>query len=304
MATIGIVTDSTAYLTELETKELRVKVVPLVINFGGESYPEGSRYSNEEFFRMVAESPVLPTTSQPSAGAFMETFKELLNAGVEDIVGIFISSGLSGTYASAKTAVELLGSQRIHLFDSGFTVSAQRFMVEEAAVMAKNGSSVVEILARLKQIKENTNMYFVVQTLDNLRKGGRIGGAASLIGTLLQVKPILYLNEGKIELFDKVRTKSKAWARVCELLDRALGTGIPYRVSIIHLCSRPEAEELARELRDKYPGQRIDVDEAGQVIGTHVGQGTLGLCFYPGADLHNSHESWVHTANKLLKFQF
>lgn len=280
MTQIGIVTDSTAYLTAADRNTLGVKVVPLAVNFMGETFSEGSRYTNEEFFRLAADSPVLPTTSQPPAGVFVETFKELFESGSEDILVILISSTLSGTCSSAQTAVEILGSDQVHLFDSGFTVSCQRFMVKEAAEMASRGCGAGEILTRLKEIKENMNLYFVVHTLENLRKGGRIGGAASLIGTLLQVKPVLHLTEGKIVPFDKVRTKAKAWTRVCELLDISLAGGAPHRISVIHVCSRSEAEVLAQELRDKYPGQEIEIDEVGPVVGIHVGMGTVGLAFY------------------------
>lgn len=275
-----ILTDSTAHLSEKKIIDLGVRVVPLYINFKGDSEREGTKYSNKEFFRLVAESPILPTTSQPSAGDFVEAFSALFNEGAQEILGIFISSELSGTLKSAQAAVEILGEQRIHLFDSGFTSSAQRFMVEEAVDMSTKGCGAAEIITRLQEIKGRMHLYFVVNTLDNLRKGGRIGGAASLIGNLLQLKPILYLNEGKIELYDKVRTKSKAWARVCELLEAALSGGEAHRIGVLHAASDVEAENLSDELRVKYPTQKIEIDEVGQVVGTHVGQGTIGICFY------------------------
>ncbi len=284
MGKIRVLTDSTAYLPEKLARDLGITVVPLAINFRGETYPEGSLYSNQEFFRMVSESPVLPTTSQPPAGSFVEAFKQLFAEGAEDIVCIFISTHLSGTYYSAQTAAEILSTDRVHLFDSGFTVNSQRYMVLTAVEMAEQGKTVSEILAALEQMKEEMNLFFVVETLENLRKGGRIGGAATLIGTLLQVKPILYLRDGKIEVFDKVRTKGKAWARVCQELDNSLAGGKPHRIGLLHVHSPADAERLAEELRMRYPGQQIDVDAAGQVIGTHVGQGTVGLCFYPVQD--------------------
>ncbi len=281
MGKIRIITDSTAYLPEKMAKDLGITVVPLAINFRGETYPEGSRYSNAEFFRMVSESPVLPTTSQPPAGSFVEAFRQLFAEGAEDIICIFISTELSGTYYSAQTAVEILDTDRVHLFDSRFTVNSQRYMVLTAVEMAEQGKSVPDILSALEQIKERMSLYFVVETLENLRKGGRIGGAATLIGTLLQVKPILYLRDGKIEVFDKVRTKSKAWARVCQELDKSIAGGRPHRIGVLHVHAPADAERLADDLRLRYPGQQIDVDAAGQVIGTHVGQGTVGLGFYP-----------------------
>lgn len=288
MAGIKIITDSTAYLSEKLIKELDITVVPLLISFRGENYPEGSRYSNLDFFNMLAESPVLPTTSQPPAGAFVQAYKKLFADGADEIVGIFISSGLSGTYNSALTAAAMVDSDRIHLFDSAFTVNVQSYMVEQAANMATAGKSAEEILAALDNIRRNNmNLYFVVQSLDNLRKGGRIGGAASLIGTLLQVKPILYIPEGKIDLFDKVRTKTKALARVNELLAKSLENGERHRISVMHVVAQADAEQWAEELRQKYPGQEVEVVEAGQVIGVHAGAGTMGLCFHPLLNLND-----------------
>ena len=280
MSKIRIITDSTAYLTEELAAQLEVIAVPLVVNFQGESYAEGSLYTNEEFFRLVDQAPTLPTTSQPPAGEFVEVYKKLFAEGAEDIIGIFISAELSGTYSSAQTGLEILGSDRVHLVDSRFTVAPMRFMVEEAVAMAKRGQSVAEILAALEGIKERMNLFFVVQTLEHLRKGGRIGGAATLLGTLLNVKPILYLTNGKIDVFDKVRTKPKAWARVCEELDKAIATGKAQRVSVVHVASPEEAKILAEDLRKNYPGQSIEISEMGQVIGTHVGRGAVGLAFY------------------------
>ncbi len=281
MNKIRIVTDSTAYLPENVIEQYNITVVSLAVTFRNETYPEGSMYTNEEFFQMVAESATLPTTSQPPVGEFAAAFNKLFEQGAEDIICICLSSAMSGTYFSAKTAAEMLGNDRIHVLDSKSTITPQAYMVIEAAERADKGESVGQILEAIEALKQKVKLFFVVQHLENLRKGGRIGGAATLIGTLLQIKPILYINnQGIIDVFDKVRTKAKAWARVCEELNSALATGKPHKVTVIHVCAQEEAEALARELREKYPNQPVDIHAMGKVIGVHVGQGAVGLGFY------------------------
>jgi DegV family protein with EDD domain len=282
LSKIRIVTDSTAYLPETVIKQHNITVVSLVINFKGETYPELSTYTNAEFFKMVGESPTLPTTSQPPAGEFAAAFEKLFAEGAEEIICITLSSGISGTYNSAKTAVEMLETDKVHVIDSKTTVKPQAYMVLEAVERAERGESSSQIIEAIEAMKKQVKLFFVVQSLDNLRKGGRIGGAASLFGTLLQVKPILYLTkEGIIDVFDKVRTKTKAWARVVEELDASLASGKPHKVTLINVCAREEAEQLAKDLREKYPKQEIDIQDIGKVIGTHVGAGTVGVAFYP-----------------------
>ncbi|MDA8443442.1 MAG: DegV family protein [Peptococcaceae bacterium] len=284
MTKLKIVTDSTAYLSEATARALDITVVPLSITFDGESYPEGSRYTNAEFFAAIAKSPLLPTTSQPSVGLFLAAFEQLSAMGAEDIICVLISPGISGTLYAAQAAAQLITGTRIHLFDSGHTVNVQSYMATLAARLANCGQSVAAILRALAQVRASSSLYFIVDTLEYLRKGGRIGGAASLIGTLLQVKPILYLQDGKIELFEKVRTKAKAIARVNALLAEAMGDGRPYYISLMHVAAPQEVQRWAEQIQAVYPGQVIDITEAGQVVGTHVGVGTIGMCFSPVVD--------------------
>jgi len=171
------------------------------------------------------------------------------------------------------------------MFPSRFSIQALLglgLLAWAAAEWAEAGFNAPEIINRLPKLKEQTELYFIVDTLEYLQRGGRIGGTAALMGTLLQIKPILYFNSsGIIDVFEKVRTKGKAWQRVITELDRALSSGISYRIAVIHVGLPEEGNKIAKELQEKYFAHEIRVFEAGPVIATHVGPGATGLAFHP-----------------------
>jgi len=278
---IGIVMDSTGYLPKDILEQFQIRVVPLTVTIGNETFYE-NELSNVVYFEKLSHISGLSTTSQPSIGAFLETYEAMFSEGVEDIVSLHISSAISGTYHSAQMAKYLASSPNIHVFDSSSSALGLGVLAWAAAEWANQGLSALRIMAQLHDLKQQTELYFIVNTLENLRKGGRIGGAAALVGTLLQIKPILYFNQkAQIDVFDKVRSRSRAWQRVLEELNRALATGKRYRICVMHVNIPEEGALLLNELKARYPEHEVRLFEAGAVIATHVGPGAFGLTFHP-----------------------
>jgi DegV family protein with EDD domain len=281
LSKIGIVMDSTGYLTKDILEQFRIRVVPLSVNIGDETFFE-TELSITVFFDKLSRISGLSTTSQPSVGAFLDTYESLFSEGIEDIVSIHITSTISGTIQAAQMAKNLASNPNIHLFDSGSSALGLGFLAWAAAEWAKQGLSALQIMSQLYNLKQQTELYFIVNTLENLRKGGRIGGAAALVGTLLQIKPILYFNQhAQIDVFDKVRSRSRAWQRVLDELDRALSSGKRYRICVMHVNKPEEGQTLLKEIQARCPEHEVYLFELGAVIATHVGAGAYGLAFHP-----------------------
>ena len=281
MRKIGIVMDSTGYLTHDILEQLQIQVVPLNVNIGNETFSE-TELSNEIFFEKLSHISGLSTTSQPSVGAFLKTYESLFSEGTEEIVSIHLSAAISGTLHSAQMAIDLASNPNIHLFDSSSSALGLGVLAWAAAEWAEKGLCVSEIMAHLQILKQQTKLYFIVNTLENLRKGGRIGGASALVGTLLQIKPILYFNQhAEIGVFDKVRSRSRAWQRVLDELIRALSTGKRYRICVMHVNVTEEGVILLNEIQTRFPEHEVRLFELGAVIATHVGSGAFGLAFHP-----------------------
>jgi DegV family protein with EDD domain len=230
---IHLVTDSTASLPLELVQQYGIHVVPQIINFSGQIFRAGVDLAIAEFYQRLANARELPTTSQPSAGEFAKLF-ERLGAGGDTVLAIVLSSELSGTYLSAQGAKEMLPAVDIHVIDSRSVSAPLAFMVVEAARMAQSGADVVTIKARIEQMSAGFCIYFLVDTLEYLHKGGRIGGAATLLGTALKMKPILSIQNGRVEPFERVRTKARALARLKELVHEGLD---PQRDGTIYLAT-------------------------------------------------------------------
>ncbi|MBO8170072.1 MAG: DegV family protein [Thermoanaerobacteraceae bacterium] len=280
MQKVKIVTDSTAYLTEEQKKEYDISVVPLVVTLGNETFKEGEKYTNKEFFnQMRVNKELFPTTSQPAIGEFKETF-ERLSGEADSIIVILLSAGISGTVQAAKTAASLARDVDVTVIDSETTSAGLEYLVIEAAKMAREGKSKEEIVKTVEHMKETLTTLFMVDTFEYLQRGGRIGGARALLGTVLQIKPILYIR-GEIDVFQKIRTRKKAINRMLAELDEFMQrTDVSKaRVGVIHVDCREEAEKLKAQIVEKYPGLQCGMAEVGPVIGSHVGPGTLGIGF-------------------------
>jgi len=280
IAMIKFVTDSTAYLPEETVRRHDIRVVPLYVHFGETAFREGVDLSNGEFFDRLKAAPVLPTTSQPSAGEFQEVFKELADQGHE-IITLTISSKLSGTWNSAMAAKEMLPGAGISVIDSLSTSVGLQLMVEAALRAASEGATRGDIEDQIEQIKAKIEVLFVVDTLEYLAKGGRIGNAKAFLGTLLKVKPILILQDGAIEPCEQVRSKRKALLRMLDLVEEHLGgQGPQARVAITNALVPEEAQSLGQELADRLSCPEPSIADIGPVIGTHTGPGVIGVASY------------------------
>ncbi|NLV17411.1 MAG: DegV family protein [Syntrophomonadaceae bacterium] len=273
---IRIVTDSTGYLPPEKIKELGIEVVPLEISFAGTIFREGE-ISNRDYYGRLRSEKAFPTTSQPPAGDFVKVFEKYGHE--EQFLGLFISEALSGTWQSAETAAAMLPDYDITLMDSRSTVMGLGFQVLKAAEMARDGYGREEIINEVVKIRRAVNIAFVVDNLEYLVRGGRLGKASGLLGNLMQVKPILGLVEGKIAPLDKVRTKGRAVQKIVEDFEKQRTEGTIEQVCVIHVDAEAEALELREKIAQSFTGPII-LSEAGPTIGSHVGPGTVGLIYY------------------------
>jgi DegV family protein with EDD domain len=277
---IKIVTDSTAYLSEAIVRQHDIRVVPLYVHFGEEAFREGVDLSDEEFYARLKKAPTLPTTSQPSAGEFHQVFEELTEDGHE-IVTLTISSKLSGTWNSAMAAKEMLPDARISIVDTFSTAVGLHLMVNAALEATAAGATRQEIVERIEEIKKTSQLWFAVDTLEYLAKGGRIGNARAFMGTLLKVKPILTLQDGAIEPCEQVRSKPKALARMVEIAEEYVGSNGPQaKVAVLNALVPAEAEALAEKLVERMGCAQPLLGDLGPVIGTHTGPGVVGIALH------------------------
>jgi DegV family protein with EDD domain len=276
MSQVRIVTDSTADIPLEVCKELGIEVVPLKVLFGAESYLDGVEIGPDEFFAKLAAASQLPTTSQPSPVEFLETYKGIVENGGQTIISIHLSSALSGTYQSAHLAKSMIDDTAdVTVVDSYSASYGIGMLVVAAAKAAKQGKSKEEILSLIDEIKQSRRLYFLVDTLEFLQKGGRIGRASALVGSLLNIKPILSINqEGLVYSVDKVRGQKKAMGRIIELLQQDF-SGVPIHVTVAHARSPETALELQQQLQNQFEVKSVLTTEIGPVIGTHTGPGVV-----------------------------
>lgn len=278
---IKVVTDSTSYLPRHLRDELDISVVSLSVNFEHETYAE-EEIDNDAFYRKMARSPEIPTSSQPTPQEFYDVFERLVREG-HAVVGIFISSDMSGTYSTALAAkdriLEMHPDARIEIIDSRSNCMELGFVVLAAARAAQAGEPMEEVLARARSMIRRTRFLFVPDTLEYLRKGGRIGGAAALLGTMLQIRPILTVIDGKTAVLEKVRTKARAVQKIVgvfleDIERRGLGD-----VVVHHINDEAKGRDLAALLQEKLK-RAVPVYSIGPVIGLHVGPGSVGVAYY------------------------
>lgn len=276
----AIVTDSTAYIPKDIRERLNIHMVPLNVIIGKEAYREEIDITADEFYEEVKKVEKLPTTSQPSTGQFMERFEEL-KQDYDAIISIHLSSGISGTYQGAISAGELVDGIDVYAFDSELSCRVQGFYVLEAAQMALDGKEPKVIIERMNEIKKSLNAFFMADDLSHLQRGGRLSAAAALIGSVLQIKPLLHFKDKVIVPFEKIRTRKKAMKRIAELLGEAMKEDNgQYKAVIIHAKRETEAIEWKAELQVQYPEVEFDISYFGPVIGTHLGEGSMGMGWY------------------------
>ncbi|MBS2970684.1 DegV family protein [Metabacillus sp. KIGAM252] len=275
----AILTDSTAYIPKELLNELDIHLIPLSVIFGSETYQEELELSAEAFYAEVKSRNQLPTTSQPPVGKFLDLFEEF-SKQYDAVICIHLSSGISGTYNGSITAGNMTDSIKVFSFDSEISCMVQGFYVIEAAEMARDGKDPEEIMKRLEEMKKSVRAYFMVDDLSNLQRGGRLNGAQALIGSLLQVKPLLHFVDKVIVPYEKIRTRKRAVNRIYELFEEDAKLGLPMRAAVIHANRLDEAQAMKAELEEKYPHVTFYLSYFGAVIGTHLGEGALGLGWY------------------------
>ena len=272
---VRIVTDSTADLTPEQQRAAGITVVPLNVHFGDQVFRDHVDLSTDEFFRRLKASAQLPRTSQPSVGAFEETYRKLLENG-DEIVSVHLSSKVSGTYNSALMAAQSVGDGKIDVVDSLSTSMALGFMALEAANLARAGRDRQTVAEHLRGLVAKARVICVVDTLTYLERGGRIGKARALLGSLLNVKPILQLKDGEVVPLGRARGRPQALNRLVELLER---DGKVSQLAIMHGAATADAEQLRERVASRYPGVDIQLTEIGAVLGTHTGPGVIGFTY-------------------------
>ncbi|MGG1514713.1 DegV family protein [Paenibacillus oryzisoli] len=279
MTHIRIVTDSTADIPSEIREALGITMVPLKINFGEEQFLDAVTLKSEDFYAKLTTSAYFPTTSTPSPGEFLAFYQELLSEPDTEVISIHLASVLSGTQRTAALAASMLeGDQagRVHVVDSCSASYGIGALVVAAAEGAREGQSVDEILKRIETIRENYAIYFLVDTLEFLQKGGRIGKASALLGSLLNIKPILSLDRtGEVMSVDKVRGHKKAIARILELLAADLGDKPIRTLHIAHANNVEGAEVLREAIVQRFAVAQVNYITLGPVIGAHAGPGTI-----------------------------
>ncbi|MBY6037067.1 DegV family protein [Fictibacillus nanhaiensis] len=277
MSKVAVITDSTSYIPEHIRNDKNIVMIPLNVIFDNETYKEEVEIKADDFYEMVSRQETLPKTSQPAIGELVQLLEEL-SQNYDEAVMITLSSGISGTYQSAVAAGEMVEGITLHVFDSEISCSPQAFYVLKAAELASKGENGYEIMNHLLQMKDNgVPAYFLVDDLNHLHRGGRLNTAQLFVGNLLQIKPILHFDDKKIVPFEKVRTKKKALKRIYDLMDESLQTDDNVTISVIHAKREEDAVEIADEIREKFVNANVSISYFGPVIGTHLGEGSLGI---------------------------
>lgn len=278
---IRIITDSTSYINKEFVERYNIKVISLNVTIDGKSYREQD-LDNSTFYDIIDKNAEIPKSSQPSMDEALNAFEEAAKAG-DDIVGIFLSSDMSGTYSTANLIKDMVlkdyPDAKIAIVDSKTNCMELGFQALQAARAAEKGKTIEEIIKICEVTKKNSRFLFIPETLKYLKKGGRIGNAAALLGSIFQIKPILTVEDGKTTVFDKVRTTKKAVSVMIEKVitdtkDKKIG-----EIVVHHINCREKAIELSNILKDKF-NIKIEIQDIGPVIGLHVGPGCVGIAYY------------------------
>lgn len=279
MAKIAFMTDSTAYLSPEFVKQNNITVIPLNLHWDGTNYRDGVDITPTEFYDLLEKSDSIPTTSQPTYGEFEVIFDDLAKNN-DAVITALISSGISGTVDSALMAQKHLSSLPLEVIDSKLTSGGLALLMKALVKTRDNGASAAELMTLAERIVKGTSIFFMVDTLKYLHKGGRIGGASRLLGGALEIKPILYLTkEGTIDALEKVRTKKKAMERLMDLIFEKASNKKAH-VSVIHAKANEDAEAIKAALSQRIDCVELDTYELSPVIGTHVGPGALGISIH------------------------
>jgi len=276
---VAIVTDSISSLTQAMGQKYGVHVIPIYVLSGTQTLRDGIDLDAERFYRLLTTSSQLPTTSQPTTVDFLRQYTQLWPRA-EAIVSIHASGKLSATVDSARAAARELPGLPIHVIDSCSVSMGQGMMAIAAARASAAGQDAAQVVTLVERLVSKTNVIFTVDTLEYLRKGGRIGGATALLGSALRIKPVLHVEDGRVEPLERTRTNVRARNRLLDLMGDRVGTSQAVYAAVLHCAVPDEAQRLAGDVAARFPCVELITAEAGPVIGTHAGPGTLGVGFY------------------------
>ena len=275
---LAVVTDSTAFLSEDALKNPNLFVIPIPVILDGKLYNEGIDIEADQYYDLLKNSQEFPTTSQPALGEALMLYEEIGKKGYDTIISIHLSSGISGFVANLNSIKDSVSGVNIIPYDSNITSMPMGNMVETILKMNAKGCTLEEMLDQLDQIRENTNAYMIVEDLNNLVRGGRLTNGAALVAGLLKIKPVLTFDDGKIMLFEKIRSSKKAFARAEDVIgQRMREINQPVKLYVIHANSLAVAQEEKQKLQEKYPNATVEIGHFGPVIGTHLGEKAIGL---------------------------
>ena len=278
---LAVITDSSAYLSAETLQREDLFVIDIPVNIDGEEYVEGINLTAEEFYQKMAQASELPKTSQPSIAKLDEILTWLKEQGYTHVLGLFLSSGISGFYQNIQYMVNGYEGLTIAFPDTLITSAPLGIMVESVFNWRDQGNDFAIIQDKLANQISRTSAFIMVDDLDHLVKGGRLSNGAAILGNLLSIKPILYFNDqGVIEVYEKVRTEKKATKRLIEIIKEETSSG-QYRVIVIHGNASQKAEELRQHLLESGLGSDVSLATFGSVIGTHLGAGSIALGYIP-----------------------
>ncbi len=275
---IRIVIDSTSDVTDEIIEKYNLKVVPLTVNFEKQSYLDKIELSSKEFFEKLAAADKLPTTTLVSPGAFVETFSEILLEG-DKVLGLFVASEFSGTYDSARMARNMIGSDDIHIIDTRSVCLGSFALILEAIELVQQNKTIEEIVEILNRLKEKIVVVAALDTLKYLEKGGRLSKGQAVVGSLLNIKPIVAIKDGEIKVIEKLRGKNKTVKWFDEWIEKNNYDLSDKTVLLFHGNAYNQLKLLRETIEDKYKIKNIIENEIGPVIGTHSGPGVLGMGF-------------------------
>lgn len=278
---IKIATDSTCDLPAESYQEHDITVVPINIQFGTETYEDGVTIDRTTFYQKIEETGKLPTTSQPSAGQFAAYYARMMAAGAKDILSLHVTARLSGTLQSAELAKKMMeGQVRVHPFDSACGSAGLGFMAVEAARMIREGRTVADILARLEVLRQRMSIVLTLKDLRFAQMSGRVGKLQGSLASLLNVKPIVVLQEGIIDVNEKVRSQRRALERMLEIVAQRVGTREPINLAVIHAENPGEGQALLEQARGLFRCQETFLANLTTSLVVHFGPGTLGVVAY------------------------
>jgi len=281
MMKLAVITDSSAFLPDSLRGNDHLFVLDIPVVIAGETYVEGKNLTASEFYEKMAAADDLPKTSQPSVAELEETLTRLASEDYTHVLGLFLSSGISGFYQNIQYLKDEFPDLKIAFPDSKITSVPLGIMVENALTWVSEGQDFEMILTKIQQQIDGTSAFIMVDDLNHLVKGGRLSNGAAILGNLLSIKPILYFNDaGVIEVFEKIRTEKKAIKRLIEVVEEKTASA-SYQIIVIHGNAEEKAESLRQQLIEAGIADDIPLATFGSVIGTHLGEGSVALAYIP-----------------------